>query len=658
MRVEIRGAGVALALLAVAADGAIAQVSPGKLSRAHAAYEGPLACTTCHAGKDEGMDANCLSCHGEIAALEKAGRGLHAAVQAQRCAACHPEHAGRDFELIMWEEKVAEKFDHRRAGWPLEGKHAAAACRACHRPERRDPALAKLIQRKDPARSWVGLSTACATCHRDPHQGTLGAACASCHDANVWKPAARFEHARAAFALTGKHAGVACVRCHPPAGKPTAGQASAPLRLKPIPHAECSACHRDPHEGKLGTACSGCHVTEDFRKIETASFRHDLTRFPLRGRHAAVACASCHDPKQAWGKTPPFARCDGCHRDAHAGTATLAGKAADCAACHAVSGWTPATYGVKEHAGARYALEGKHREVACRSCHTRPTGAEGAVLGSAGVQLRPRFSACRDCHPDAHAGQLAARPGAEDCAPCHTVFGFKPSLFGPVQHAALRLPLEGKHAAAACRACHGPDRKGLPGMPGKSVLGDAGVWLALGATTCEACHADPHHGKWREPSTGCRSCHDTASFHRSAVDVARHEAFGFKLEGAHRAVPCVGCHPELKHPPATSTLVAAAAGLPDLPFGQKRSACADCHPNPHGDQFAAKPNACERCHGPDAFRPATEFDHDRDATFALKGGHEKVPCARCHPTRTVSGQPQVLYRPLDGRCRTCHGGTS
>jgi len=58
-----------------------------------------------------------------------------------------------------------------------------------------------------------------------------------------------------------------------------------------------------------------------------------------------------------------------------------------------------------------------------------------------------------------------------------------------------------------------------------------------------------------------------------------------------------------------------------------------------------------------AFRPATRFDHDRDAKFRLAGAHERVPCRKCHPEgRTADGKPQTLYKPLAVTCQSCHGG--
>ncbi len=678
-----RSAAALIVVLAVAGllagtGAASAQISPGELSRAHQELEGPLNCLKCHAGKSEDMDGNCVECHGAVGELRRLGRGLHARTGAERCANCHPEHAGRDFQLIAWKEKVPEKFDHVRAGWPLAGKHAGLKCRECHKPAFQDAKLMERSPRKDRSASWLGLATTCGSCHRDPHQGALGSDCASCHGTEVFKPASAFDHAATAYPLTGKHAAVECAKCHLAAGlKLPHDENGKPLPLyKPLAHAECSACHRDPHQGRLGVACAKCHTTEGFRAAAApGAFDHALTRFPLRGRHRDLKCEACHDPVKAWGKRPAFDRCGACHADAHAGRATLAGKLADCAACHDENGFARSTYTVERHRASAYPLAGKHAAVACRDCHLRkPAGVSADVLGVSGVLLRPGFDRCRDCHVDPHAGQLAGRPEWGDCAACHSVDGFKPSRFGATEHAALRLPLAGRHAEVECAACHGPQRTGLPALPGPEVTGKARVLLALDAVACRDCHRDPHRGRLSPAagveasaggagapadSAGCGSCHGADRFRPSRVGVEAHRRYAFPLEGAHQAVPCVACHRELEHGPVGSTLIAASSPMPSIPFDQHRSACRDCHDDPHGAQFAAsdagRERGCRDCHGQDAFRPATRFDHVRDAGFSLEGAHARVACAGCHLSETFpDGVDRVRYRATPRACESCH----
>jgi len=432
---------------------------------------------------------------------------------------------------------------------------------------------------------------------------------------------------------------------------------------RPLPHDECSSCHADPHRGGLGATCTKCHETGGFEIVARGAFDHDRTRYPLRGRHAAVPCAKCHDFRTAAGKRPAFATCTACHADAHAGKATLAGRAPDCDACHSVAGFTPGVFTVEQHRATRYPLDGKHQTVPCGACHVKnPAGVSPAALGRAGVLMRPAFARCTSCHADDHGGQLAGRPGADDCAACHATAGWTPSRYTLEAHARLRLALTGRHAEVPCAACHGRDRKGLPPLPAGFTLGRAGVALRLREVTCPACHADPHEGRYgpsgaRPLAAGCEACHDTRRFSPSTLDVAAHAKYDFPLEGAHRAVPCAGCHADLKAPGGTSSLVAAGGLVARRRFTVERRTCEACHTDPHGNQFAvagAVPG-CDRCHGADGFRPATRFDHERDAGFALKPAHERVPCGACHvPKPDAAGRSVTLYRPLSSKCESCH----
>jgi hypothetical protein len=107
-----------------------------------------------------------------------------------------------------------------------------------------------------------------------------------------------------------------------------------------------------------------------------------------------------------------------------------------------------------------------------------------------------------------------------------------------------------------------------------------------------------------------------------------------------------------------SSLIGAGGSFAELRFTAK-TACADCHENLHGDQFASRKDGgrCEACHTTDVFQPAGRFDHNRDAAFSLKGAHEKVACNRCHANDLSGGHPErLIFRPLSSKCESCHGG--
>jgi hypothetical protein len=267
--------------------------------------------------------------------------------------------------------------------------------------------------------------------------------------------------------------------------------------------------------------------------------------------------------------------------------------------------------------------------VKCPACHQKGTA---AALGSARVQLRPRADRCGSCHADAHERQLAGRADGGECAACHRVAGWTPSSYGIAEHARLALPLEGRHREIPCLSCHAPER-------------GAGFRFHDIPAACARCHEDPHQGRFepggaRPMPQGCAACHVATAWRPASVDAAGHEQFRFALRGAHRATPCAGCH----------------RGLAQGSFAAD-STCASCHQTPHGSQFDARAGQgrCDACHGEDAFRPAVRFDHERDASFALGKGHRQLACDRCHRTeRVADGLTRVLYRPLSGKCESCH----
>jgi hypothetical protein len=339
-----------------------------------------------------------------------------------------------------------------------------------------------------------------------------------------------------------------------------------------------------------------------------------------------------------------------------------------------MDGWRPAAFTVEQHASSPFPLEGGHTAVACASCHVEEADpAKARAMGRAGVDLRPAHGACTDCHADAHAGQLARRAGGIAprgggiaCEGCHTVKGWKPAGFTAEDHRSLEMALDGAHAKAACAACHGPKRPGLPALPDVETLGRAGIAFRLAERNCTDCHADPHDGRFsdgagggmasRDGKASCLDCHTMEAFRPSTLDPAAHARFGFPIEGAHRAVACSDCHTGLEAPPAPSSLVLAAGTRRELAFAGHRTRCEECHTGPHGDQFTGRTGGyvtgCVSCHTVEGWKPAARFDHDRDATFALKGSHARVACARCHQRQDEAGHP--IYRPVPSRCEECH----
>lgn len=609
----MRPAGLLLAVVLLGGVPAGAQLSPGPLSRAHARLEGSANCLKCHQPGKGATPERCLSCHTPLQKRIAAGKGLHARPEYRQCKTCHNEHHGRDFQLIHWGKQGSAGFDHRQTGFALAGAHAALACRACHQPRLiRNP---RELQNANPSRTFLGLGTACLSCHKDEHRGQLGtASCLSCHDQKAWKPARGFDHGRTKFPLTGQHASVACASCHP-AKTDAAGSF---LQLKGIQHASCANCHhRDPHQGRFGANCQQCHSTAGWKSVDRSSFDHDRTGFPLTGRHRSLPCASCH-------RGPTFTkmahqRCTDCHKDPHQGR-----FGATCQSCHTTAGWKTGTARSGfNHDKTRFPLRGEHRQVACQSCH-----------GAGRTTRIARFQQCADCHKDVHLGQFKGQP----CESCHTVEGFKPSTFTLEKHQKTSFPLKGSHLAVPCISCHRPQG------PSKTIQ------FHFTSTACLTCHGDPHRGEVKRfvVQGGCETCHSLESWKSVIFD---HDRTGFPLEGGHQRVACRSCHPTVER------------GTPRerIRFQGTPSECASCHGDPHGGQLvptgqkSAGAVRCQACHSVVGWGRVT-FDHDRSSRFRLEGAHRNLPCAACHKPETRQGRTVVRYKPLPTTCEGCHGG--
>ncbi len=604
-----------------------AQISPGPLSGSHRALEGSAQCLKCH-DRGKGVSAEkCLGCHVLLRDRVAARRGLHARPEYADCKSCHVEHQGAEADLVWWGKTGRAAFDHATTGYALAGAHARVTCEACHRERRRVAEAELRAGAASPARTFLGLPAACTGCHADPHHGQFaGRECTACHGLDAWRPAAAFDHSRARYPLTGRHAGVTCAKCHP------ADPADARrLKYSGIDFHECSACHRDPHSGRLGAGCASCHTTTGWKELDHARFDHSRTRYPLTGRHSGLACEKCHpvdraDPGRLKLTGIDFRECSACHRDPHSGR-----LGAGCASCHATAGWKSYDRARFDHSRTRYPLAGRHAVVACEKCHP------------AGKPLQAAFARCTDCHADAHLGQLRARGDGGACEACHSVDGFTPPRYSIEDHARARYPLEGAHRAVPCDGCHGSlgdaERRHAAASAGLERI--SATRFRIAGTRCVDCHRDPHPPRPDGKAAGCETCHRPSAWRDVAFD---HSRTRFPLAGGHARVACARCHRA-----ATAQAVTAPFALTALPLS-----CEGCHKDPHGGDLtrAGLASPCERCHTTGTWTP-TLFDHDRDTRFVLRGAHARVACAACHkPDPARSGG--IRYRPLPTDCKGCH----
>ena len=115
--------------------------------------------------------------------------------------------------------------------------------------------------------------------------------------ATASRPGARqqgFDHARTAWPLTSRHMQVTCDRCHT-ARKPDPATPGASTGCSgPWPAGSARAATRTcTRRGSAGTAAPATPPPAGSRRRPRASTTQ-RTGYPLRGRHAAVACDTCH----------------------------------------------------------------------------------------------------------------------------------------------------------------------------------------------------------------------------------------------------------------------------------------------------------------------------------------------------------------------------
>jgi Cytochrome c7 and related cytochrome c len=301
----------------------------------------------------------CATCHTGLAAsasLPVARKTIDFRGQKTACAACHTDvhqaELGPSCETCHTVKTFAvTSFSHPGPPDFYGGQHTTVACAKCHKatstlaastraslPPRPQVAATPAIARKHAkpiATRFKATPAACAACHADSHAGQVGSTCETCHSvAGVKFKADRFTHDKSRFKLAGKHALVACAKCHKtetaafPAGRATTTRYTGM-------ETTCKTCHADVHLGQVSLSCETCHSNDSF-KIAKYTHKRGPAGFFV-GSHVRAKCESCHKPVTGMfpagrGTTVQFAvsaACMTCHKDVHNGTL---GK--DCGACH------------------------------------------------------------------------------------------------------------------------------------------------------------------------------------------------------------------------------------------------------------------------------------------------------------------------------------
>ncbi|HZC86467.1 MAG TPA: cytochrome c3 family protein, partial [Steroidobacteraceae bacterium] len=269
----------------------------------------------------------------------------HVSVAGTACVSCHSAANG--------------------SGKPASHVASSNACQNCH------TTIAWLpVTRVD----HTQVLGSCASCHN----GTIAtgkpsshlptsAACESCHTTTAWTPA-RFDHAAVTpHTCTTCHNTVRAIgmpRTHIPTTQ-SCDTCHGTLAWSPVKvdHSHlttsCVSCHNNvaavgfsPGHLRTQVDCARCHRYPDWSAV---SFRHASSAYPT-GRHAKLACSSCHTTNTdqvPYASAAEAGTCAGCHAKdfkpaAHPKTAKgvsyNAHELADCTgACHVYSDTTQST---------------------------------------------------------------------------------------------------------------------------------------------------------------------------------------------------------------------------------------------------------------------------------------------------------------------------
>lgn len=273
-----------------------------------------------------------------------------------------------------------------------------------------------------------------------------------------------------------------------------------------------------------------------------------------------------------------------------------------CSDCHSTESWKELITPMKfNHSATGFPLQGMHANASCVQCHAtkRFTGTPAE---------------CFSCHQDDVAKALTPNHQlgkfSHDCLSCHTMTGWKPSIF---QHAKTNFQLTGAHLSVDCASCHTNNHF-------------AGL-----SSDCFACHQKeyvqtktPNHAV-AQFSRDCLTCHTMNGWIPSTFN---HSRTNFALVGVHATMECSSCHKN----------------------GQFRGTAADCY-SCHQEQYVktVTPNHaaaqfnhdCSTCHTSVSWTPST-FDHGR-TNFQLLGAHRTAECSSCHANGQFKGLPSECY---------------
>lgn|GEM_PF-581586 len=351
--------------------------------------------------------------------------------------------------------------------------------------------------------------------------------------------------------------------------------------------------------------------------------------------HAALDCNQCHTS----GSGLERGKCLSCHEHKQLGKRIRRGQGLhatsrfkkNCEECHSEHkgrnynpiDWRPVG-GQKrfDHGLTGYELEGAHRRVNCKECHTNR-------FKSGRVKFLGLDDNCLSCHEDVHRFEKTHKK-LTDCKICHsfdarTVVKAK-GLVRFKHEKVADFPLHGKHKLTKCSDCHTSTKSfKIKDRPDR----------------CVDCHKDIHKNIYTQKKRDCKACHSDKKMRFSSKTTWNHNRrTNFKLRGKHKRISCKQCH----------------GGR-----SQMQMACAACHKDDSShivagkDRFAGRD--CSQCHGDISFKKGINFAHKKQTGFALHGKHAKVDCTDCHrvkPKDQVKVATDTFEKFKSEDCTSCH----
>jgi hypothetical protein len=410
-----------------------------------------------------------------------------------------------------------------------------------------------------------------------------------------------------------------CLDCHDHndlRGRIASGKgfhASALVKGKP-----CGTCHNE-HRGRgKDPDMMGWAKIQGGQK----GFDHDLTGWPLKGKHKSTDCAECHKAKDKAGVsvymgTNTLCGSSGCHEKDQPHKFDRKDMLV-CDRCHGESVWKPAKNDMRfnhdDRKDAGMPILGSHKDVACLKCH--PKSQFNLPFP------KPQNCGNSGCHESSHKGMLF---DTKDCDWCHspTFKNFKQQysrdmpFFDHSERTRFDL---GAHKKLKCYDCH---------------TKQLGMQKPIAA--CEQCHAKDNKHADRFNAFGdppkCGTCHPTTAWKAKIFNHGKHTKF--ELTFKHASISCRACH--------------RGKSPSDFENFNGQTGCKECHQHRTVHSDKDHPNGkyttsqCLQCHraGGDLevkYDQIVSVYHGPKSNFPLVKEHKNVPCEDCHTSRSAKGK--------------------